>query len=433
MKKFEIKRFKKDGTKMTPVKIKDGVWIEPHSDEEYQKNIDLNDENKKLGIKDRFIYYPGTKIPHIHYMNAKKFDLYNQLTGGPMPWTYPDTIEINKELLAIENIYEKIIEAKANNDQKMVKFLTRPLITWKCPQFLIKRNVYAQGATISNRNDKSDFVYQNLNRFDEAIKEFEKIYLKERISTIEGISSLINLLSSKFSFRVGNEKKINKNSGIGVTTFKPENIFIDDKNRLHFKFVGKKGVKWHKIFKPKDNFENFMYEDLIELKNQNNEYLFWFEGKRIDSGNVNELFRKILKVKNEEKDYLSFHSWRHFSASKAFLKELKKIKIDKEIKKIEDKNDINKTIKKGRLINKSINKIFKKVAPVLNDTPGVVKSTYSGGKIFKDFYNKYDIEYDNKKRTWSKEAHNDEIEAEKQRREQRKLERLQKLQKQNEE
>lgn len=431
LQKFTIERFKKDGTPMTPVKIKKGIWVEPHTQEQYDKNIQQNLINKEQGIKDRFIYYPGTKIPHIHYMELKKKDPYSYTGGGPMPWADPSTIEINEALLSTEDIYNKLEKAKLQNDKEQIEFLTRPLVTWRCPQTFEKKALYAQSVIISNRNDKSDFVYENLQRFEDAIKKLEEIYLKERLNSIRGVSALVNLLSSKFAFRVGNQLD-KTNTGIGVTTLRNDNIYIDEKNILHFKFKGKRDVRWHKKFIPQTDLEKAMFDDLAILKNKNNEFIFYCGPQRITSIETNELFREVFDVKLEERDYLSFHSWRHYNASKAFLKFIQKLNLDREFKKIEKKKDINTNVKKARLLTKEINDIFKKVAPILNDTPGVVKSTYSGGKIFKEIYDKCGIEFDEKKRTFDKNSYSGEIEAEKVRREQRKIERLQKQENKNE-
>lgn len=423
MKNFTIKRYKKDGKKMIPVRVKDGIWVEPHSEEEYNKNIEANKLKDK---QSKFMYYPGTKVPHIHYMEAKKYDKYGYLSGGPMPWCKLETIETNKELLATEGLYEKLAQAEKDDDKEQLRFLTRPLLVWIDPCTGKKNGVYAQAVTITNRNNKSNYVYKNLDRFEQAVKDLETLYLEKRISTKTGICALINLLSYKLAFRVGNNE--NPKSGVGVTTFRIQHIeFEQDYNnkKVQFKFKGKKGVQWNKTLNPKNELEECMVKDVKELwniyYNCPSGFLFQWGGKRITSADVNELFRKILKVTPDEELYLSFHSWRHYLASKAFLKELDKIKIKKDIKKIEEKNDINSTIRKGRLITRELNKVFKKVSKVLNDTAGVVSSTYAGGKIFRDFYNKYGVEFDEKKRSWSKEAHSDEVEAEKERKEQRKI------------
>ena len=60
--KFTIERHKKDGTEILAVKVRDGIWVEP-------------DKKKNEGT----IYYPGTLVPHIHLMAARKFDKFNQL------------------------------------------------------------------------------------------------------------------------------------------------------------------------------------------------------------------------------------------------------------------------------------------------------------------------------------------------------------------
>lgn len=425
--KFEIKRFKKDGTELEPVKIKYGVWIEPHSDEEYNKNIEQNKINKEKGIKERFVYYSGTKIPHIYYMDIKKKDLYGYLAGGPSPWTDPSTIEINEELLKVENLYDKLEEAKKNKDEKMIEFLTRPLVSFRCPQHGCRKNLYAQAVIVSNRNERSGDVLNNISRYENAVKELETIFDKEYINSIDGISALQNLLSSKFCFRVGNTESLK--SGTGVTTFRPEHITVDEKGRMHFKFIGKKGVKWHKIFIPKTDIEKKMFDGLIELKNKKNEFLFWINNERVHSGYANEMFKKVMHITDEDGN-LSFHTWRHFAASQLFKEELmdKKFRksIEKEVKKIEEKYSDNRNLRVARLLNKEINNVFKNVAPILNDTPGVVKSTYSGGKIFNEFYKEYGIEVDEKKRTWDKESYSKDLEAEKLLREKRKQERLEK-------
>ena len=377
---FVVKRYKKNGEEMTPVKVRDGIEIEAHKKK--QANT---------------IYYPGTLVPHIHLMEARKYDKFNQLKGGPMPWTKPETIWVNKELLAVEDIYSKLEVAKKNNDTKMIEYLSQPLVTWTCPSRKNKKAIYPQGMIISNRNDKSDYVYKHLERFDNAILKLQDIYKKEYIKSTRGIAALVNLLSAKFCFRVGNciDKK---RTGIGVTTFRPKNIKIDPQRRIHFYFRGKKGVKWHKIFKPENDIEQLMYNGLIELRNKGNEFLFTND-QRISSGMVNELFREVLKVKNNEKEFLSFHSWRHYNASKSFKAELAKLRLSRKFSKIlKSKSKADKIIRKARLLNKMVNKVFKKVAKILNDTPGVVKSTYAGGVIFKDFYTQNGIEFDSKRR-----------------------------------
>jgi DNA topoisomerase IB len=421
MKKFIIQRFKKDGTEVASFKVNNGVWVEPHSQEEFDKNTIQNKINKENGIKERFIYYPGTKIPHIHYMEIKKKDSNSYIGGAPPPWTISTTITVNQELLNTENLYEKLEKAKKENDQEQIKFLTRPLVSWTCPSTGLRKSLYAQSVTISNRNDKSDFVYENLERFEKSIKKIEEIYLNERINSKRGVSALINLLSSKMAFRVGNQTD-KKNTGIGVTTFRNENVYFDEKATIHFKFKGKKGVSWHKKLTPKTEIEKCIHYDLVVLKDKNKDFLFMYKDERVNSGDVNELFREVFEVKKEELEYLSFHSWRHFLASVNFLKHIKKLNLEKQFKKIDEKQDINMNLKKARLLNKEVNQIFKDVAPILNDTPGVVKSTYSGGKIFKELYDKNGIEFDEKKRSWCKDSYSHEIEAEKQRREQRKLE-----------
>ena len=400
LQKFKLQRYKKNGTEIVPVKIKSGLWIEPHSDEEYQKNMDQNAKNKELGLKERFIYYPGTRVPHIHLMELKNRDKYNLICGGPMPWTDPSTIEVNEELLNTENIYEKLEQAKKENDKNQIDILTRPLVSWRCPQTQARKSLYPQAVTITNRNNKSDFVYDNLQRYEEAVVKLDKIYREEYVNNVTGISALINLLSAKFCFRVGNNEE--SNSGVGVTTFKPKHIEIDEKGRMHFRFIGKKGVKWHKTFKPENEIEQLMYDGVLALKEKNNDFLFWFCGKRVTSGEANYLFKKVMNVQENEKDYLTFHSWRHFNATKGFLKELETIKIEKKFKKIDDGRSKNKELTKAREINKQMNEIFSVVCKLLTDTPGVVKSTYAGGKIFKEFYEKNGIQYDEKKRTFIK-------------------------------
>jgi len=385
MQKFTIQRFKKDGTEMAPVKIKKGIWIDPHKEKQ-----------------EGYIYYPGTLIPHIYLMECKKFDKYNQLKGGPMPWTDPSTIQINKELLATPNIYVKMQEAQKNNDTSQIELLSRPLVTWICPQTLGKKSIYASDITIHNRNSKSAYVFDHLERFEQAIPKFQEIYQKEYINTTIGIAALINLLSAKFCFRVGNNED-KKRTGIGVTTFRPKNIRVDDKGAMHFYFRGKKGVKWHKVFRPENEIEKLMYKGILELKDRNNEFLFT-NGQRVDSGVVNELFRKTLNVQEDEMDFLSFHSWRHYNASTAFKEQLSKLRINRKLNKIaKSKRKGNKELIKARLLNKSINDIFKKVAKILNDTPGVVKTTYAGAGIIKDFYEQNGIKYDEKRRTFDKE------------------------------
>lgn len=400
--KFTIKRFKKDGTPMSDVKIKEGIWVEPHTEKQ-----------------EGFIYFPGTLVPHIHVMELQKNNPYGNLVGGPSPWTDPKDIKVNHKLIQTEDIYQKLLDAKEKGDTEQIEFLSNPLVEWFEPTINVPRKMYPMGMIISNRNDKSDFVYKNLPRFEVAIKKFEETYFSNRIIYPIGICCLINLLSSKLAFRVGNNEET-KSAGVGITTFRPENIRVDDKGIMHFEFKGKRGVNWHKKFKPENNVEHCMYQDLIALKNKNNEFLFMVGGKRITSKEVNIVFRDIFNVKPEEESYLSFHSWRHYNASKAFLAELDKLNIEKEIKKIEDKNDINTNIKKARLVTKEINKIFKSVATVLNDTPGVVRTTYAGGKIFKEYFSKHNIDFDEKKRTWNKDSYESEIGAEKQRREEKK-------------
>lgn len=379
--KFTIERFKKDGTALKPVKVKEGLWVEPHKE-------------KQEGC----IYYTGTLVPHIHYIEAKKLDKFNQLKGSPMPWTNPSTIWVNKDLLEVEDIYSQLEKAKEEKDKKRIEFLSQPLIKWTCPMTLSKKAIYAQGKTISNANDKSDFVYFNLKRFEKAIVQLEEIYKQEGIKTERGISALINLLSSKFCFRVGNNTE--KRSGIGITTFKPQHITLDDKGRIHFSFIGKKHVRWHKIFEPENEIEKLMYDGLLELKNKNMEFLFW-NGGRVTSGHVNILFDEVFNVKKSEQSYLSFHSWRHYNASKALISELSKMSIKRKLNKIlknEKKNDEWKSDKKNRLLNRSLNQVFKKVAKGLNDSPGIVKRTYAGGEIMKQFFLSNNLLFDDKKR-----------------------------------
>lgn len=385
MKKFLIRRFKKDGSEMAPVKVKDGVWVEP-------------DKKAKEGV----IYYPGTLVPHIHLMEARKYDKFNQLKGGPMPWSKPETIWINKELLAVENIYEKLEEAKAKGDKKAIKLLSQPLVTWACPAGKGKKAVYPQGMIISNRNDKSDFVSEHIERFDKAIEKLESILEWEGVKTRRGISALINLLSAKFSFRVGNCTSKDR-TGVGVTTFKPKHIRVDSKGRMHFTFRGKKKVKWHKIFNPVRAIEHEMFKGIVKLLDKKNEFVFTLDGDRIDSHEANKMFKEVLGVKSSEEDYLSFHSWRHYKASKLFKEQLDKLKLARKFKKIlKSKSKVNKDLKKARLLNKAVNKIFKKVAKALNDTPAVVKSTYAGGKLFREFYIANGIKFDDKKRSFDK-------------------------------
>jgi len=385
LEKFKIERFKNNGESLKPVRIKQGIFILPHT-------------KKQEG----FIYYPGTLIPNTHFMEIRRYDKYNQLKGCCPPWTNPETIEINKELLNTENIYDKLQKARENNDVEQIEFLSRPLVTWLCPQTLTKKAIYPQDVTVLNRNNKSDYVYENLDRFEKAIEELQKIYKKEYIDTERGIAALINLLSAKFSFRVGNQTK-KKCTGIGITTLRPKNIKVDEKNRIHFRFKGKKGMNWHKVFDPENDIEKLMHKGIIALKNKNKEFLF-YNGMRVDSGVVNDLFREVMKVKDNEREYLSFHSWRHRLASQLFIKELAELNLRRKLKRIEkSKRTTNKKLLKAKLLHKSINKIFKKVAKTLNDTSGIVKAVYSGGKIFKDFYNSHGIEFDDKKRTFDKE------------------------------
>ena len=383
--KFKVERFKNNGDPLKPVRIKQGIFVASHT-------------KKQEG----FIYYPGTLIPNVNFQNCKKLDKYNNLKGGPPPWCDPTTIMINKKLLNTENIYDKLQKARENNDQKQIEFLSQPLVIWLCPQTLSKKAIYPQDVTVLNRNNKSDYVYDNLDRFEKAIEELQKIYKKEYIDTERGIAALINLLSAKFSFRVGNQLK-KKCTGIGITTFRPKNIKVDEKNRIHFRFKGKKGMNWHKTFDPENDIEKLMHKGIIALKNKNKEFLF-YNGMRVDSGIVNDLFREVMEVKDNERDYLSFHSWRHFTASRLFIKELAKLNLKRKLKKIEkSKRATNKKLLKAKLLHKTINKIFKKVSKALSDTPGVVRATYAGGKIFKDFYNSHGIEFDDKKRTFDKE------------------------------
>lgn len=407
MKNFTIKRFRKDGQPMPDTIVKGGIWVEPHKE-------------KQEGIP----YFPGTNVPHIHIISLKKIDKYNQMVGGPSPWTDPKTIKTNIPLIETENIYQELLKAKGEGNKERIEFLSQPLVEWFDPIINGYKKMYAQGKVISNRNDKSDYVYSNLHRFEEALKEFEKIYLAERLTSIRGVAALINLLSSKFAFRVGITE--GKKTGVGVCTFTPKCIRVDTKGVMHFKFVGKKGVDWHKKFKPETALETCMYNDLIELVNKGNNFVFMVDGVRVTNIDVNNLFREVLNVTEEEKHWLSFHSWRHYLASKNFKRLMDELNIDQKIEKIEDKKDINTNIKKGKLLNKEINEIFKQVAPILQDKPGTVKSTYAGGKIFKELFTKYGVEFDEKKRTWNKDSYSNEIEAEKQRREQRKLEKANK-------
>lgn len=386
LQKFTIERFKKDGNKMVPVKVKNGFWVEPHSEKQ-----------------EGFIYYPGTLIPSINFMEVRKYDKYNQLRGGPPPWCDPSTIEINKELLEVEDIYSKLMEAKNNNDTERVKFLSKPLISWRCPMTLARRNLYAQGVTISNRNDKSDYVYDNLERFDKAVEKLKDIYNNEYVDSVRGQAALINLLSSKFCFRVGNV--IDKNSGKGITTLLKKHLTIDEKQRMHFNFQGKKDVRWHKVLSPENEIEQKIYDGLkklIEGKN-NDDFVFSFNGERLTSKEANDMFKEVLEVKENEKEFLTFHSWRHRMASMMFKKALDDVNLDKAFKKIDDGRSENKQLKKARLINREINELFKSVGKLLNDTPGVVRSTYAGGKVFKQFYEKNGIVYDDKNRRFNKE------------------------------
>lgn len=384
MEKFIIERHKKDGSIISPVKIRKGFWVEPHP-------------QSQEGI----IYYPGTLVPHIHYMAIKKYDLFNQLKGGPMPWTDPQTIQVNKDLLSTENIYLKIEEAKKTNNTEQIAFLSKPLVTWICPQSLQKKAIYSNDITIHNRNSKSDFVFEHTNRFDEAIIKLQQIFEQEGVKTSRGIAALINLLSAKFCFRAGNDVE-KKRTGVGVTTFRPKNIKIEA-DRMYFSFRGKKGVKWYKGFKPSTPFEQLMYNGLVELKEKNKEFLFTLD-QRIDSTAANNLFREVLDVKDNEKEFLSFHSWRHYNASKAFSAALSKITIKRKLNKIERGKSKEKDLVKARLLNKSINDIFKRVAKILNDTPGVVKTTYAGSKILKDFYEQNGVEYDEKRRSYERKS-----------------------------
>ena len=382
--KFIIERHKKDGTEIAPVKVKKGYWVEPHKEKQ-----------------DSYIYYPGTLVPHIHFMECKKHDKYNQLKGGPMPWTNPETIEINKELLATPNIYEKMLKAQKDNDTKTIEFLSKPLVTWVCPQTLGKKSIYAADVTVHNRNAKSEYVFDQIDRFEEGIKRLEGIYNKERVKTTRGIAALVNLLSAKFCFRVGNNTD-KKTSGIGVTTFRPHNIKVDKRGIIHFVFRGKKKVKWHKVLRPHTDLENKMYDDLVALKNRDKEFLFT-NGERVDSGVANELFREAMDVKEDERDFLSFHSWRHWNASKAITEQVAKLRLNRKLNKImRSKRSGNKDLSKARLINKSINTLFKKVAKILNDTPGVVKSTYGGAQPIRKLYEDNGIKYDEKRRSFDK-------------------------------
>jgi hypothetical protein len=389
LQKFTIKRFKKNGQEMPTVKVKSGFWVEPHNEK-----------------KDGFIYYPGTMIPSINFMEVRKYDKFNQLKGGPPPWCDPKTIEINKELLETEDIYDKLLKAKKENDLIKTKFLSRPLVSWRCPMTLARKNMYSQGVTISNRNDKCDYVYDNLERFDIAVEKLKNIYNKEYINSVRGQAALINLLSAKFCFRVGNV--IDKNSGKGITTLLVKHVSIDEKNRMHFNFQGKKNVRWHKIFVPENEIEQKMYNGLKLLTERklDNEFVFTVNGERLTSHEANVMFSEVLEVKDDEKEYLTFHSWRHRAASVAFKKAIDNVNLNKVFKKIDKSKSLNKRLKKARLINREINELFKSVGKLLNDNPGTVKGVYAGGKIFREFYEKNDIPFDEKKRNFDKEKLN---------------------------
>lgn len=413
MKKFTVLRFNKKGEKLQSIKVKDGIFIEEDSQEEFDKKLLQNVKNKEQDIKDRYIWYPGTRIPHIYLMQLKKIDKYNYIGGAPSPWTKPENIQINEQLLNTENIYEKLEQAKKDGNRELIEFFSQPLVSWRCPITLTKKALYAQAKTISNRNSKSDFIIDNLDRFEEAIKKIINIYLIERINTVNGMSAMINILSSKLQFRVGNNEK-NDKTGTGITTFKPKHLKIID-NEIEFNFIGKKHVKWRRKFFIKDEIDMLLYNDLKELYNRQTEWLFEINNKRINSNDANKLIRKCFGATNDEEKYLSFHAYRHRTASILFKKHTESQEFElmllKKIEKIEKSKIKNKDLKKAKIIGKELMIICKKyVAPALNDTPGVVFKTYAGGKIFKNMYNKFNIEYDEKNRTFVKGQFNDETE-----------------------
>jgi hypothetical protein len=391
--KFNVNCYKKDGTLMKTLKIKDGRFVEP-----------IKPDDLEQFKKDGGMLYPGTQIPNEYMKKAKQLDVHKMCGGAPPPWAKPETVTFNEELFATEGLYEKLEQAKVDGNQELIDKYSAPLIRWFCPIDMRMKCVYASAKQISNRNDRSDFILDNLDRFEQAIEKIKNIYITDRVSTIRGMAALQNLLSAKFQFRVGNNED-NPKTGTGVTTFQPKHLEFKD-DVLHFVFIGKKHVRWHKKLKPENELEQMMFDDLKMLSQKDNKYIFTLCGERINSGDANILLRQCFGTTKQEEKYLSFHAYRHRAVSK-LLKEFVETKLDKKLKrgfnKIESGRSKKKDLKKAQFIQKQLKEfIIKEACPALNDTFGPVFSTYAGGKLFKQVYEKYDIEYDEKKRTFVK-------------------------------
>ena len=227
------------------------------------------------------------------------------------------------------------------------------------------RKQYIYNDTFLEKRDENKFT--NLILFSKKIEMIRnninaKLRNNDNVHSKDKIIALVLYIVEHCNFRIGNEFYANKYKTYGTTTLQNKHLTLNG-NKLHFKFVGKKGVVnecWI------DN--RHVVELMSKLMKDSKDYIFEYDdmdNKRqlITANDVNE----YLKTYDENLTVKMYRTWK---ANYIFLQEL--IKFYKNV----DKKEVNRVDAKKNAMD-----ILKKIAFMLHNTPEVSKKSYMNNGI----------------------------------------------------
>lgn len=229
------------------------------------------------------------------------------------------------------------------------------------------RKQYIYNDAFIEKRDENKFT--NLILFCKKIEMIRnninaKLRNNDNVHSKDKIIAIVLYIVEHCNFRIGNEFYANEYGTYGTTTLKKKHVTFDD-GKLHFKFVGKKGVV------NECTVENKHLIDLIKQLVKgigDNSYIFEYD-------DVND--KRQLITANDVNDYLKTYDanltvkmYRTWKANYIFLQEL--IKFYKNV----DKKEVNRIDAKNNALD-----ILKKIAYSLHNTPQVSKKSYMNNGI----------------------------------------------------
>lgn len=168
--------------------------------------------------------------------------------------------------------------------------------------------IYSKEHHEKQNNKKYCSLLKPLNNLEQLLV-FISSKSKQKTEKEKAITTLLQLMT-QCHFRIGNNQFEKRYGSFGLTTLHKSH-FKKDNRGLEIEFMGKKGVV-NQCHIPR---HTSLHKNLVEYLDKSNEYIFEYDGKKLDSKDVNEFLRDKMNIRAKD--------LRTYFANLLFINELK--------------------------------------------------------------------------------------------------------------